>query len=137
MAPRPKQKFTTFREQDALLEALYNELNEGEESFLGNLFIDEDDIDDDYELENGSDNSEAELEADVTEVEEETEQIEEENVDMENIVKEKTSNESADSATIQRKQKFKTLDDVLNDNNYDNAPPQAERSFEYTDSKKR
>ena len=56
---------------------------------------------------------------------------------MENIVKEKTSNESENSATIQWKQKFKTLDDVLNDNNYDNAPPQAVGSFEYTDSKKK
>ena len=56
---------------------------------------------------------------------------------MENIVKEKTSNKSKNSATIQWKQKFKTFDDVLNDNNYDNPPPQAERSFEYTDSKKR
>ena len=72
----------------------------------------------------------------MTEVEEEIEQIEED-VDMENIVKEKTSNESENSATIQRKQKFKNLDDVLNDNNHDNALPQAERSFEYTDSKKK
>ena len=48
---------------------------------------------------------------------------------MENIVKEKTSNESENSATIQQKQKFKTLQDIPNDNNYDNAPPQAERSF--------
>ena len=39
--------------------------------------------------------------------------------------------------TIQRKQKFKTLDDILSDNNYDNAPPQAERSFKYADSKKK
>ena len=66
MASRPKRKFAVLREQDALLEAFYNELNEGEESFLGNRFIDEDDIDDDYELENGSDNNEAENEADVT-----------------------------------------------------------------------
>ena len=49
---------------------------------------------------------------------------------MENIVKEKTSNESENSATIQRTQKFKTLDDVLNDNNCDNATPQVGRSFE-------
>ena len=65
MASRSKRKFAVLREQDALLEAFYNELNEGEESFLGNRFIDEDDIDDDYELENGSDNNEAENEADV------------------------------------------------------------------------
>ena len=32
---------------------------------------------------------------------------------------------------------FETLDDVLNDNIYDNTPPQAECSFEYTDSKKK
>ena len=78
-----------------------------------------------------------ENEADVIEVEQEIEQIEEEDVYMENTVKGKTSNESRNSETIQWKQKFKTLDDVLNDNSYDNAPPQAERSFEYTDSKKK
>ena len=73
----------------------------------------------------------------MTKVEQVIEQIEEEHVDMENIVKEKTSNESKNSATIQRKQKVKTLADVPNDNNYDNAPPQDERSFEYTDFKKK
>ena len=46
MASRLKRKFTTLREQDALLEAFYSELDEGEESFLGNWIIDEDDIDD-------------------------------------------------------------------------------------------
>ena len=76
-------------------------------------------------MESGSDNNEAENEADVTKVEQEIEQIEKANVDMENIVKAKTSNESENSAAIQWKQKFKTLDDVLNDNNHDNAPPQA------------
>ena len=134
MASRPKRKFTTSREQDALLEAFYNELDEGKESSLGNRFVDEDDIEDVYELESGSDSSEAENEADMAEVEQEIEQIEEEDVDIENTVKEKTSNESKSSATIQRKQKLKTLDGVLNDNNYDNATPQAEHSFEYTDS---
>ena len=59
------------------------------------------------------DNNEAENEADVTELEHEIEQIEEENVDMENSVEEKTSNEPENCATIQQKQMFKTLDDVL------------------------
>ena len=93
MASRPKQKFTTLHEQDALLEAFYNELDEGEESFLGNRFIDEDDIGDDYELEGESDNNEAENEAVVTRLEQVINQIEEEDVDIDNIVKEKTSNE--------------------------------------------
>ena len=78
-----------------------------------------------------------ENEADVTELEQEIEQIEEKDIDMENIVKGITSNESGNSTPVQRKQKFKTLDDVLNDNNCDNARPQVKRSFEYTDSKKR
>ena len=56
-------------EQDALLEELYNEIDEGEESFLGNWFIDENDIDDEYELESGSDNNETQKKADVTQVE--------------------------------------------------------------------
>ena len=63
MVSRPKRKCTTSREQDALLKAFYNELDEGEQSFLGNRCIDEDDIDDDYELESRSDNNEAENEA--------------------------------------------------------------------------
>ena len=56
---------------------------------------------------------------------------------MGNIVKEKSSNESEISAPIQQKQKLKTLDDVLSDDNYDNTSSQAEHSFEYTDSKKK
>ena len=75
-------------------------VDEGEESFLGNRFIDEDDIDDDYELESESENNEAGNQTDVTEVEQEIEQTEEEDVDMENIVKEKSSNETRNSATI-------------------------------------
>ena len=137
MVSRPKRKFTTLREEDALLEAFYNELGKGAESFLGNRFIDEDNMDDDYELESGSDKNKAENESGVTEVEQEIEQIEEEDIDMENIVKEKTSNESKNSATIQQIQEFNTREDVLNVNNYDNAPPQAEHSFDYTDSKKK
>ena len=56
-----------------MLEVFYNELDEGEEYFLGNRFINEDDIDDDYELESGTDNNESEIEANATEVEQEIE----------------------------------------------------------------
>ena len=58
MDSRPKRKFTTLRKQDALLETFQKELDEGEESFLGNRFIDEDDTDDDYEVKSRSDNTE-------------------------------------------------------------------------------
>ena len=49
-----------MHEQDALLEAFYNQLDEGDKYFLANRFIEEDDIVDDYKLENGSDNNVAE-----------------------------------------------------------------------------
>ena len=49
----------------------------------------------------------------MTDVEQEIEQTEGKDVNMKNIMKEKISNESKISATIQGKQKFKTLDDVL------------------------
>ena len=44
----------------------------------------------------------------MTKVEQVIKQIEEEDVDIGNIVKEKTSNESKNSATIQEKQKVKS-----------------------------
>ena len=44
MDSRPKRKFTPLLEQDALLEAFYDELDEGEGSFLENQFIDEGDM---------------------------------------------------------------------------------------------
>ena len=68
-----------------MLGAFYNELNEGEEPFFGNWRWRW--YSDDYELESGNDNNDAENQADVTEVEQEIEQIEEEDAEMENIVK--------------------------------------------------
>ena len=44
MDSRPKRKLTPLLEQDALLEAFYEELDESEESFLENRFIDEGDM---------------------------------------------------------------------------------------------
>ena len=63
----------------------------------------------------------------MTDAEQEIEQIEGKDVNMENIMKEKISNESKISTTIQGKQKFKTLDDVLI----------TEYSFEWIDFKKK
>ena len=63
----------------------------------------------------------------MTYVEQEIEQIEGKDVNMENIMKEKISNESKISTTIQGKQKFRTFDDVLI----------TDHSFEKTDFKKK
>ena len=42
MDSRPKRKYTSVREQDALLEAFYQDLDQEDEDFLGNRFIGED-----------------------------------------------------------------------------------------------
>ena len=53
MAARPKRKYQTTSEQNALLEEFYRELDEEDELFLGNRFVgDENDTDTDYEIDN-------------------------------------------------------------------------------------
>ena len=50
MATRPKPKYQTTCEQNALLEEFYRELDEEDQLFLGNRFVgEEDDTDTDYE----------------------------------------------------------------------------------------
>ena len=41
MAMRPKRKYQTTREQNALLEEFYRELDEEDQLFLGNRFVGE------------------------------------------------------------------------------------------------
>ena len=45
MASRPKRKYTSVGEQDALLEAFCQDLDQEDEDFLGNRFIGEDEDD--------------------------------------------------------------------------------------------
>ena len=99
MASRPKRRFTSLCHQNTLLEAFQNKLDEGEEYFLGNRFIDEDDVADDYELESKSDNNESGNKADLMDVEQKIEHIEDEDVDMKNIVEENTPDQSENYAT--------------------------------------
>ena len=57
-ATRPKRKYQTTSEQNALLEEFYRELDEEDELVLGNRFVgEENDIYTDYE----SDNNEADI----------------------------------------------------------------------------
>ena len=66
MATRPKQKYQTTSEQNALLEEFYREPDEEDELFLGNRFVgEENDTDTDYE----SDNNEADIVAEDLEEE--------------------------------------------------------------------
>lgn len=143
MASRPKRKYVSVREKDAMLEAFYNDLDEEDALFLGNRFVGEDDGDDnDYQASSESDNNEADAEADMTDPEPEIEvEPVAENVEMENaanavneeIVANAVNEETVD---LPKKQRFKNLSEVLNENNYVDVPSQPNRTFKYSDAKK-
>ena len=128
MATRPKQKYQTTREQNALLEEFYRELDEEDQLFLGNRFVGEqNDTDTDYD----SDNNEADIAAEDLE-EEPT--IDSNVEDLEVKPVEAVIEQGNDE--LPTKQKFKNLTEVLNEANYSDVPAQKKRTFHYSDAKK-
>ena len=116
MATRSKRKYQTTREQNALLEEFYRELDEEDQLLLGNRFVGEENgTDTDYE----SDNNKADIAA---------EDLEEEPTIDSNV--EDLEVEPVDAVTEQgndeppTKQKLKNLTEVLNEPNYSDVPAQ-------------
>ena len=128
MATRPKRKYQTTREQNALLEEFYRELDEEDQLFLGNRFVgEENDTDSDYE----SDNNEADI---ATEDLEEEPTIDSNVEDLEVEPLEAVTKQGNDE--LPTKQKFKNLTEVLNEAKYSDVPAQKKRTFHYSDPKK-
>ena len=128
MATRPKGKYQTTREQNALLEEFYRELDEEDQLFLGNRFVgEENDTDTDYE----SDNNEADIAAEDLE-EEPTIDSNVEDLEVEPV--EAVTEQGNDE--LPTKQKCKNLTEVLNEANYSDVPAQKKRTFHYSDAKK-
>ena len=102
MASRPKRKYTSVREQDALLEAFYQNLDQEDEDFLEHRFIGEDENDfypKDIDSDGGNDEA-----AVVEEPEEPKINKSETTNDMENNADKGNDNEhSKTSAEIPRK----------------------------------
>ena len=114
MATRPNRKYQTTREQIALLEEFYRELDEEDQLFLGNRFVgEENDTDTDYE----SDNNEADIAAEDLE-EEPTIDSNVEDLEVEPV--EAVTEQGNDE--LPTKQKFKNLTEVLNEANYSDVP---------------
>ena len=128
MAARLKRKYQTTREQNALLEEFYRELDEEDQLVLGNRFVgEENDTDTDYE----SDNNEADIAAEDLEVEPTIDSnVEDLEVEPVEAVTEQGNDE------LPTKQKFKNLTEVLNEANYSDVPAQKKRTFHYSDTKK-
>ena len=116
MATRPKRKYQATREQNALLEEFYRELDEEDQLFLGNRFVgEENDTDTDYE----NDNNEADIVAEDLE-EEPTIDSNVEDLEVEPV--EAVTEQGNDE--LPTKQKFKNLIEVLNEANYSDVPAQ-------------
>ena len=128
MAMRPKRKYQTTSEQNALLEEFYRELDEEDEPFLGNRFVGEaNDTDTDYESDNNG--------ADIVAEDLEEKPIIDSNVEDLEIEPVETVTEQGNDE-LPNKQKFKNLTEVLNETNSSDVPAQKKRTFHYSDAKK-
>lgn len=125
MASRPKRKFVSTRDQERLVQEFYDGLDEDEEYFLGNQFAGEGDVDNDFDSSNNTENnSDNEIVHDSNELVENIFEVDEQIRDEEEEVE------------LPRKQKFKNLDEVLDESNYADAPVQPNLTFEYSDARK-
>ena len=106
MASRPKTKFVTSREREIFLQEFYDNIEENEEQFLGHAFVGDEDSDSEFvqssdsEVQTDDNNKERSYTADDTE-----------NFDVDNTV-------TGEQEELARKQKFKNLDEVLDESNY-------------------
>ena len=106
MASRPETKFVTSREREIFLQEFYDNIEENEEQFLGHAFVGDEDSDSEFvqssdsEVQTDDNNKERSYIADDTE-----------NFDVDNTV-------TGEQEELARKQKFKNLDEVLDESNY-------------------
>ena len=106
MASRPKTKFVTSCEREIFLQEFYDNIEENEEQFLGHAFVGDEDSDSEFvqssdsEVQTDDNNKERSYIADDTE-----------NFDVDNTV-------TGEQEELARKQKFKNLDEVLDESNY-------------------
>ena len=128
MASRPKRKYTSIREQEELLRQLYEDFDKDEEDFLGRRFIDNDDGGNDFVFSGSSDDSDNGEINNVTFVYAPEPEDEEEMEEHDELLD--------DRIELPKKEMFKNLDTVLNEDNYANLQPQENRKFLYSDAKK-
>ena len=124
MASRPKRRFVTQFEREILLQQFYGNIEEIEEQFLGHAFVGDEGSD--SELVQSSD---SEVQADDNNKERSDIADDTENFDDDNIV-------IGEQEELPRKQKFKNLEEVLDESNYVDLTAQPDLSFSYTDARK-
>ena len=128
MASRPKRKYTSTCEQEELMRQYYEGFDKDEEIFLGRRFIDSDDGNNDLVFRSASDDSDNGEISNVTVVDAPESGDEEEMEEHDELIE--------DPIELPKKQKFKNLDTVLNEDNYAAFPPEENRKFLYSNAKK-
>ena len=130
MATRPKRRFVSKNNQEQLLQDFYDNLDADDDTFLGHHFVDSDGdfSDDDSDYDNGGVDDDEEIPDDV-EIEPNAEGADE-------AIEEPETIDEPLPVERPKKQKFKSLDEVLDDDKYIDLPNQESRVFKYTDAKK-
>ena len=119
MSPKKKSKFVNKSDQERLLQISYDNLDNEESDYLGNVFENEDDVHFAGENISGSD-SDPDYE-----------------IDMELNDNTPSVDAAIDDPTPACKQIFSDLEKVLNLDNYDPLPVQEYSKFDYSNSSKR
>ena len=127
MGNRQKRQYVSLRERENLLQQFFDELDEDEEQFLGNDFAGEETVSDNDSIESSEDEHCANNE-DGDDVSNVTENLD--------AVDNAIIREVEDSEQLLKKQKFKNLEEVLDENKYADLPAQEDFSFNYSDAKK-
>ena len=118
MPPKKKSKFVNKSDQERLLQKFYDNLENEESDYLGNVFENEDDVDFAGENISGSDSdpdNETDMELDYNTL---------------------SVAAAIEDPTPALKQIFSDLEKVLNLDNYDPRPVQEYSKFEYSNSSK-
>ena len=130
MATRLKRRFVSKNNQEQLLQDFYDNLDADDDTFLGHQFVDSDGdfSDDDSDYGNGCVDDDEEIPDDV-ETEPNAEGVDE-------AIEEPETIDEPLPVVRPKKQKFKRLGEVLDDDKYIDLPNQESRVFKYTDAKK-
>ena len=154
MATKAERKYVSKNDQEEMLKAFYDGLEDNENTFVGHRFPDADEVDAESDSSDDDDNDEDNERDDGDEMEEEKECDIEDDSNCNNDVipeeastssegeknKERQNNKNNEADNVHkepaRKQKFKNLDQVMNENNYLDIPGQPKKLFRYQEAKK-
>ena len=122
---RQKIQYVSLRERENLLQRFFDELDEDEEQFLGNNFAGEEAVSYNDSIESSEDEHCTNNE-DGDDIRNVTENL--------NAIDNVIIGEVENSEQLPKKQNFKILEEVLDENKYADLPAQEDFSFNYSEA---